>query len=340
MTSAEGQTRPRVDVCIVTWNTRDLTVEMLGRLFEVAGAVDLRVLVRDNASSDGTVAAISSQFPAVEVEAGDENLGFGAGMNRLLRRADAPWVLLLNSDAWPEPGAIEALVRRAERDPTAALVAPKLLRPDGEVEESTHRFPSLRQAAVLATPLHRVPGVGERFLVPGYWRFDRVRSVDWVVGAAWLLRREALLDVGGFDERFVMYVEDLEWCLRAQRRGWHVVFEPDAVVRHLGNASGSQRYGDRRTATWLHNTFALYRDVHGALPTLAFRALNIVAALRFWCVARLRRDHESAARWAAHVKGSASFAAPEGAMRDLGPAAVRAPAFGVSPTRRREGRSP
>jgi N-acetylglucosaminyl-diphospho-decaprenol L-rhamnosyltransferase len=323
----------RVDIGIVTWNTRDLSISAIERLVDATGAIPVRILVRDNGSSDGTAEAIAARFPAVELDAGAENLGFAAGVNTILARSDAPFIFLLNSDAWPAPGALEVLIDAARANPRAAIVAPRLERPNGTPEESTHRFPSLRLALVQALALYRLPRLGDRFLVPGYWGFDRRRVVDWVVGAAWLVRRDALEDVGWLDERYVMYVEDLDWCHRANQRGWEVMFEPAAVVTHLGNASGEQRYADRRTATWLHNTFFFYREAHGRMAALAFRGLNVVAALRLWVVARLRGDRGGAGRWAAHVRGSLSSDVPTGAMRHLPPelGAASAGSGGVGP---------
>src|SRR4051794_38073729 len=112
--------RPRVDVGVVTWNTRDLTVECLRRLLDTDQGCDLRVLVRDNASSDGTVDGLHRFVPEADVDAGADNLSFAAGMNSLLARSDAPWFFALNSDAWPEPGAIETLVAAAASHPRAA----------------------------------------------------------------------------------------------------------------------------------------------------------------------------------------------------------------------------
>jgi GT2 family glycosyltransferase len=307
----------RVDVGIVTWNTRDLSIKAIRRLVDVTRDLDVRILVRDNGSSDGTPEAIATEFPDVALDAGEENLGFAAGVNTLLARSDAPWFFMLNSDAWPEPRALQVLLVTAASDPRIAVVAPRLVRPNGRPEESTHRFPSLSLACVQATGAYRLPRIGERFLIPGWWQFDRRRDVDWVVGAAWLVRRDAWRDVGGLDERYVMYVEDLDWCWRAKRRGWRVVFEPEAVVCHVGNASGEQRYADARTATWLHNTYFFYREAHGRLAELVFRGLNTIAAARFWLQARIRHDHTTAGRWRAHVKGSLSLAAPPNAMRKV-----------------------
>jgi N-acetylglucosaminyl-diphospho-decaprenol L-rhamnosyltransferase len=313
--AGEDTSRVRVDVGMVTWNTRELSVEALQRVVAVSGEFDVRILVRDNGSTDGTAAAIAAAVPQAEVDAGAENIGFAAGVNTLLERSDAPWFFLLNSDAWPEPGALEILLAAAQREPRAAVVAPRLVGLDGTVEESTHRFPSLRLMLIQLSGAYRWPGVGDRSLMPGYWRFDRQRVVDWVVGAAWLLRRDALIDVGQLDDRYVMYVEDLDWCWRAARHGWQIVFEPAAAVCHVGNVSGEQRYAAERTATWLHNTYFFYREVHGAVPAFAFRVLNIALAGRLWLAARLRRDHPSAGRWADHVRGSLRRDAPDGAMR-------------------------
>lgn len=262
--------------------------------------------MRDNGSTDGTPEAIRAAVPGVEVDAGDSNLGFAAGLNTLFNRSDARWFLSINSDAWPEPGAIETLVRTAERHPRAALVAPRLERPDGRLEHSTHRFPSLRLGIIAATGIDRLlePAFGRRWLLENYWQHDEPRSVDWAVGAAWLVRRSAIADVGALDERFFMYVEDLDWCWRARHKGWEVRFEPAATVRHVGNASGSQAYGTGRTDQWLRNTFSFYSEIHGAPAALAFRALNIAAAARLYALARRRSDAEGRARWAAHLRAS------------------------------------
>ena len=258
-----------VDVLVVTYNTASLTPMALRRTLAAAGAVDVRLLVRDNGSSDGTVDSIAREVPEADVEAGADNLGFAAGVNRLLERSTAPWVLLLNSDAWPAAGAIERLLAVAEAHPEAAAVVPRLERPEGRYEHSTHRFPSIRLAAISGFAHHWVGRHwGERFLLEGYWAHDRARPVDWAVGAAMLLRRSALDDVGFLDERYFMYAEDLEWCWRANRLGWTVWFEPSAVFVHVGNASGEKSYGDRRTAAYLRNTHRFFRAAHGPVAAL------------------------------------------------------------------------
>jgi N-acetylglucosaminyl-diphospho-decaprenol L-rhamnosyltransferase len=257
-----------VDVVVVTWNTRELTLAALGRVLASASDESLRVVVHDNASTDGTAAAIAKQLPEVELEAGDVNLGFAGGVNRALRRTSAPWVLLLNSDAWPEPGAVAAMVACAQRHPQAAAVAPRLLRPDDTLEHSTWPLPSWRVAASSALRAGRY-----------VWPHDAEREVGWAVGAALLLRRDALAEVGPLDETLFMYAEDLDWCWRARAAGWQIWFTPQAVVRHVGNASGEQRFGDGRDAAWINNSVRVYRH-HRRLPaTLGWRCLNAAGAV-------------------------------------------------------------
>jgi GT2 family glycosyltransferase len=257
---------PLVDVAIVTWNTRETTLQAIKAL--LAAAPDgVRVFVRDNASDDGTAEAIAAAYPDVEVEAGDRNLGFAGGMNTILRRSTAPWLLLLNSDAWPEAAAITRLIACAGRHPRAAAVAPKLLRPDDRLEPSAWPFPSLR--VTLASALRRDRNI---------WPHDVERRVDWAVGAAWLVRREALDQIGLLDESLFMYAEDLEWCWRARDAGWEVWFTPGAVVRHIGNQSGAQRFGADQPAAWIANSVAVYRRRHSRAATGLWRYANAASA--------------------------------------------------------------
>jgi GT2 family glycosyltransferase len=295
--------RPRVDVGVVTWNSREVTVDALQWLLDSDQGCDVRLLVRDNGSGDGTPEAVRERFPDVELDAGAENLGFAGGMNRLIARSDAPWFFPLNSDAWPEDHCLATLVRSAEAQPRAAAVAPLLLRPDGTLEHSTFPFPSPRVALTVATGSTRlVRHRGDELFLENVWMHDRPRNVDWAVGAALLMRREALDEIGPFDERFFMYVEDLEWCWRAHQCGWQIHFEPAAVVRHIGNVSGLARYGQRRTATYMANTYRFYAEEHGRPAMNVLRALNVAGAVRNLAAAKLARDQARADHWRLMVR--------------------------------------
>ena len=314
MSSRAGSTqpRPRVDVGVVTWNTAELTVKALRHLLDTDQGCDLQVLVHDNASEDGTPAALAREVPEALVEVSAVNLGFAGAVNRLLSRSTAPWFFALNSDAWPEPGAIASLVAAAERHPNAAAVVPLLLRPDGAVEHSTHPFPSLTVAVIDAVGGRRwLPRRAlESYCLEGAWNHHRPRRVDWAVGAAMLLRRKAAEQVGGLDERFFMYVEDLEWCWRAHRLGWEVRFEPAAVVRHVGNASGSRRWGEGRRALEASYLRLLTDEVLGLRQARAYRGLRAVAVAGRAAAARATGHREDAAYWRGELKHVLGLVAP------------------------------
>jgi N-acetylglucosaminyl-diphospho-decaprenol L-rhamnosyltransferase len=288
---------PSVDVLVVTWNTCQLSVQALQRVVGSEQGARLRMLVHDNGSTDDTAAAIRRALPAIDVEAGTSNIGFAAGVNSLLARSSAPWLLLLNSDAWPEPGCVGELVAVAERHPQAAAVAARLEDEDGRLEVSTHPFPSIWLALRTALGIiGRVPDIECR--------------VDWATGAALLLRREALRDVGRFDETYFMYGEDLEWCWRASRAGWQVWLAPGAIVRHVGNASGAQAYGERRAAVVAANAYRFYRSTHGPLSTTAYRMLNVLGATRRWLWSAARGDPGLTTYWRNQVRAHLRPAGP------------------------------
>ena len=273
---------PLIDVAIVTWNTRETTLKALATLSAVAPA-GTRILLRDNGSSDGTPEAIAAAFPGVELDAGADNLGFAGGVNTILRRSTAPWVLLLNSDAWPEPGALERLIECAKRHPRAAAVAPTLRRPDGSQEVTCWPFPSIR-----------VTVASGRRSYDALRRHGEEHAVDWAVGAALLIRRAALDELGGLDDSLFMYAEDLEWCWRAHDAGWEIWLAPEAVVRHVGNASGAKRYGATQPAAWIPNSVRIYRRRRGVVATRLWQLTNALGSR--WAARRSTRrgDHTHA----------------------------------------------
>lgn len=299
MAAHPAPSRPAVDVGIVTWNTAQLTLEALHRLLDHDQGCDIRVLVHDNASSDDTARSIARAFPQVDVEAGTDNIGFARAVNRLMARGRSPWFLALNSDAWPEPGAIGTLVARAEALPRAAAVAPLLRAPDGTIEHSTHPFPSPWLAAldVLGGRRWLPRRLLEQWSLQGGWRHDRPRRVAWAVGAALLLRRAAVEDIGGFDERFFMYVEDLEWCWRARRRGWEVHFEPTAVVRHIRNVSGAVRFGQRRAALEAANLRVVLEEQWSPGKVRTYKALTVAADLEQLLLSRAGGRKAATRHW-------------------------------------------
>jgi len=227
-----------LSVIVISYNTREMTLDCLRALYAGLGELSAEVFVIDNASADGSPQAIREAFPEARVIENSGNAGFGAANNQAMLLASGEFFLLLNSDAFVETEAIPALTAYLRASPEAGAVGPRLLNADGTLQLSCYRFPSplgvwLEQLWVSAlVPNHPVLGYYRR------WGHDRERQVDFVIGACLLVRRQAYQDVGGFDDSFFMYQEETDWQRRMHDRGWKIGFTPAAQVTHLGGASG------------------------------------------------------------------------------------------------------
>jgi N-acetylglucosaminyl-diphospho-decaprenol L-rhamnosyltransferase len=205
------------------------------------------VIVVDNASSDGSSDDLDPD-PAVRVIRTGANLGYGAGANRGLAATDAPFVLVSNPDVTVHDGALAALLAAFAADPTLAIAGPRIMAADGTRYPSARHFPSMAAAAAHALLGVLVPEnrVSRRYRMADLDRaatvpVEEAVAVDWVSGACFMARRRALDELGGFDESYFMYVEDLDLCWRAHRAGWRVAYVPGAVVTHLQGLSTARR---------------------------------------------------------------------------------------------------
>jgi len=208
-----------------------------------AEAVD-EIVVVDNASSDGSIAALRAAEPEVVVVETGTNLGYGAGANRGLAAVTAEFVLVANPDVRVHRGSLSTLAAALRADATLAIAGPRIDEPDGTRYPSARRFPSVPDAAGHALLGLVVPG--NRF-TRRYRMADLEAAVptpvDWVSGACFLVRRQAFEELGGFDEGYFMYAEDVDLCWRAHSAGWGVVYVPGAVVTHLqGHATARHPY--------------------------------------------------------------------------------------------------
>jgi N-acetylglucosaminyl-diphospho-decaprenol L-rhamnosyltransferase len=217
--------------------------DALGRCVESLLAEGLtKLVVVDNGSVDGSVEALALSHPGTEILKSSRNRGYGAGVNLGLAHVGSELVLVSNPDVVLHPGAIAALESELAATPTLAFVGPRIEEPDGSRYPSARRFPSLVDAAG-----HALLGpVAPRNRFTRRYRMEdsepsSTTEVDWVSGACFLARRRALSELGGFDEAYFMYAEDVDLCWRARRAGWSVAYAPTAVVTHLHGVSTSRR---------------------------------------------------------------------------------------------------
>jgi N-acetylglucosaminyl-diphospho-decaprenol L-rhamnosyltransferase len=262
---------PVVSVVIVSWNTRDLLRQSLASV--AASPLVTETFVVDNASDDGSAEMVRAEFPRASVISNETNLGFGRANNLALSRARGEYVLLLNPDAQIEGSALERLVASLERNPRAAMAGPLVLDADGSVQSTRRRFPTTASLFVESTPLQQMLSPTHR-IFRDYYVLDRsdqvAQETDWLVGACLLVRRTALEQVRGFDERFFMYFEETDWCRRFKQAGWSVIFEPEAHARHLGGQS-SEQVPTRRQCEFNESKCRYARKWHGLSVSLALR---------------------------------------------------------------------
>jgi N-acetylglucosaminyl-diphospho-decaprenol L-rhamnosyltransferase len=248
--SVDPHPRPTTSIVIVSYNVRELLLRCLASIEASAGSAFIQVLVVDNASTDGTVDAVRAGFPDVELIDARVNRGFGAANNLALARTHGPQVMFLNPDAELGAGALAELTRALWSEPGVGVVGPQLVFPNGTTQPSRRRFPDIPLALIESTPIQplwpRFSGLARYFVRD---RSDAVRQdVDWLVGACLLARRAVLDEVGGFDERFFMYSEELDWCRRVRAAGWRVLYCPTARVIHCEGQSSEQNLARRARA--------------------------------------------------------------------------------------------
>jgi GT2 family glycosyltransferase len=211
---------PDLSVSIVNTGSRELLLACLASLVGTAA----EIVVLDNASEDGSVAAVRERFPDVRVIAQRQRAGFGANHNTVVRATSGRYVYVLNEDTTADDWGFEALTAYLDTHPRVAALGPRLVYPDGRVQDSAWRFPTPLVSMLSLATLGRL-GVTQS-------RGDAPRAVDWVMGAAVLLRRQALEEVGLFDEGFFLYSEEVDLQVRLRRAGWEVHYFPEAKVVH------------------------------------------------------------------------------------------------------------
>ncbi len=244
-----------LSIIFINWNGGKLLRRSVESVIACPPAVEYEVVVVDNASTDDSLAVLRSSGAVHELtERGrlriienDENLGFGRANNQAFALSEAPLLLLLNPDTEVTAGSIDCLIATLQSNPRIAAVGPRLLNVDGSLQISVWRNPPaaweilLSQLKLYLLLPRRLRG---ELLLGGHWDHNRQRAVPMLSGAAILARRAIIDEVGGFDERFHVYGEDNEWCLRIIRAGWRLVFEPGAVILHHGAQSSLQRWTD------------------------------------------------------------------------------------------------
>ncbi len=272
-----------VSIIIVSYNTKDFIRRCLSSLYgDPSGSVG-EVIVVDNASADGSAEMLEAEFPQVKLIRNPGNLGYARAVNRGIREAGGRYFLILNPDIETGAEAIDRLRHFMDRHPEAGIAGGKLLNPDGSLQMSCRTFYSVPVVLLRRTFLGKLfpnSGLVRKHLMMD-WDHNSDREVDWVTGACMMVRREAYEAVGGMDERFFLYFEDVDWCYRMKKHGYKVCYAHRSEMKHHYRRESAGRLPDRKLVSHLLSTFRFYDKWSSAMHSLKRerRALGILGTV-------------------------------------------------------------
>lgn len=285
---------PTVLTVLLNFRTADMTLKALEAALRETAGIAGSITVVDNDSGDGSYEKIRDTVAAhgwsdrVRVVASGHNGGFGAGNNVAIRLglpdgSKPDFVYLLNSDAFPEPGSIRVLLDAMLADPRCGFAGGYTFGADAVYHNTAFRFPGILSEFELAASTGPISALLRRHIV-AIPEPAQSMNVDWLAGASLLIRRKALDDIGLFDERYFLYFEETDLCLRASRAGWHCRYVKESRIMHIGSVSTGMKSWKRIPGYWFDSRLWYYTKNHGAvyaaLATLSYIAGSMILRAR------------------------------------------------------------
>jgi len=250
-----------ISVVIVCTNERELLRTCLSSILNAPPQEPLELIVVDNASTDGSAEMVKEDFPSCRIITNEQRLGFARNNNIGMREAGGRYLFLINSDAWVRPGAIDTLVAFMDSHPGVGICGPRVLNPDGTLQLSCRKFPTVRSVLMRRIPVVRrlLP---ERILAEHMledWDHACDRPVDWLLSACLLVRRQAVDEVGLMDDAYFLYAEDVDWCWRMWQRAWEVYYVPEAEAFHQYRRFSAKNQLSRKTLIHIRSLVHFWR---------------------------------------------------------------------------------
>jgi len=263
---------PALSIIVVSWNTKELLRDCLSSVLGQEDAPPLEIIVVDNASSDGSADMVADEFPGIRLIRNAENVGFARANNLAIPQTQGDYILLLNSDTLlHERSLLREWVDLMNRHPAIGASGCRLLWPDGSHQVGDAGFrPSLRSILGHFLFLSRISFSGFPPLFVSGRTNKPLIDVDWVTGAACLVRRSILEKTGFLDPDIFMYAEDVEWCCRMRERGFRVAYLPPLEMVHIQRASAEKQSSPSFSHVWLANTRALYARYNPKQPRFVY----------------------------------------------------------------------
>ncbi|MCK4951822.1 MAG: glycosyltransferase family 2 protein, partial [Gammaproteobacteria bacterium] len=277
-----------IDISVITvgYNTADLIDECITSIKRETSCA-YEIIIIDNDSSDGTVEMLKEKHPDVICIANNVNVGFGSACNQGLEIAKGRFPVLLNPDTVVLDGALDKMLEFMEQRPDAGFCAPANVGPDMHLQRTCHHFPTLMGRLVEYAQLRRLLPTVKMFGKANmtYWDYNDIRAVDWASGSCLMINRKMIDGVGVFDPEYFLYVEEVDWCLRASKKGWPTMFYPDAKILHHSGASAEKAVSQEELSSksishlLFRSQYYYFKKHKGFLYSWAVRCMDFFYAL-------------------------------------------------------------
>jgi GT2 family glycosyltransferase len=234
----------KLSIIILCWNDLKVIGDCLKSIYATTHSIEFEVIVPDNGSTDGSLEFIRKNYPQARIIENGKNLRFAKANNIGIRESQGEYVLILNPDTIIHEGTLDKIVSFANEHPEAGAFGCRVLYADGSYQGCARPFPSIRGEWITALHLNALAYLSD-FFQPGIyvdWKGETERTVGWLAGCFILFRSDLLKRLGGFDEQFFYYHEDMDLCRRVWQSGYPILFTPDAAITHLGGQSTSKRF--------------------------------------------------------------------------------------------------
>jgi N-acetylglucosaminyl-diphospho-decaprenol L-rhamnosyltransferase len=252
-----------LSVIIVSWNVADMLVKCLDSILAAPSSLKIEIVVVDSASSDNTVETIKTRYPQVKLLPQSENIGYTRSNNVGLKAAEGRNLLLLNPDTEVIGDALDVMVSYLDSHTDVGIVGPHTLNSDGTTQSTKRRFPTMGVGFFEGTWLQPF---APQSLLDRYYASDvedkSTQDVDWVQGSALMTRRVVYEEIGGLDEGYVMFSEEVDFCRRAKAAGWRVVYLGTAQITHHGGKS-TEQVAARKHIYFHESRLRYFRKYHG-----------------------------------------------------------------------------
>lgn len=285
-----------ISVIIVSWNSLAVIADCINSLLAEASDVEIEIIVVDNDSDDGTREFIKRDFPGVTLLVNEINQGFAAANNQASLIARGDFLLLINPDARITNGSLRVLFQYIREHTEMGCLGPKILNLDGSFQRSCWKgYPDIMMALSDAFYLWKLPfsiKINRSEYLPN--QLKSTTEVDHLLGACMLIRRSTWDDVGGFDDKFFLFLEETDWCYRAKLKGWVIAYHPGGTVVHLGEHSVNQN-PERNIPQFYSSYILFYRKHHPGTPIKVFLLRMIIATaagvrILLWGLRRIQRS--------------------------------------------------